>query len=81
MHQEPNSIKNNVTANTENKSRTIFKAEGGLFGEKAPKSRQRGGKDDCRKYATRMKNDEEKCTGRKDKQLIISTDAIIIKKY
>jgi hypothetical protein len=68
-----------------------------LFGEKAPKSGQRGGKDGCRKYATKMKNaqrnqscrkyatrmkkDEEKCTGRKDKQLIISTDAIIIKKY
>ena len=34
----------------------IFKAEGGLFGEKAPKSRQRGGKDGCRKYATKMKN-------------------------
>jgi len=81
MHQEPNSIKNSVTASTENKSRTIYKAEGGLFGEIAPKSGQRGEKDGCRKYATKMKKDEEKCTGRKDKQLIISTDAIIIKKY
>ena len=48
-----------VTASTKNKSRTIYKAEGGVFGEKAPKSRQRGGKDGCRKYATKMKKDEE----------------------
>jgi len=37
-----------------------------LFGEKAPKSRQRGEKDGCRKYATKMKKDEEKYTGRKE---------------